>query len=573
MPLSYILSALIALPASFAAWTACSLLRNYIIARSTKLPITIRYISPASALWMIFSPIICHLASFLPFTASFVATYRRGWEARERCRPHLELGDLFIICTPGGNWLKVANSEVANDILKRKDEFGRDLESFEVLNIYGKNLATTEGSEWQRHRKVAAVTFTERNCELVWRESLKEGAQMLEYWSRRAHQPIRTVAQDARVFTLNVLAAALFDKSYPFESRSESEAREKSMSGEKGAAFGYRDSLSTILRMIVPIMVLGENKLRDAWWLPFSWRKAGHAVSDFRSYVTKLIDEERTLIVQGKQNSPNLVTNLVRACEEIDNENPNSSFDNKATKPRREILTKDEIISDLFVFAFAGNDTTAITLTYILGELAAHPEIQDWISEEIQYYTDTEDIEAWNYTTCTKLKRCWAVVYETLRISHPLGQLVKSTGFSPRTISHNSRSYIIPANVIVEVNMAALHTHPQYWGSDSLTWNPRRFVTGSTIEEEVLPPDTADSFIPWAFGRNVCPGKRFSQVELVAVLAALFRDYRVEPVPEAGESLDEARARVGMLAEDAEMRLLNEMREPEKVGVRWRRVR
>lgn len=371
-----------------------------------------------------FSPLIVRAAEFIPFTSSFIAVYRRGWEARERCEPHLQMGDLFITCTPGGNWLKVCNGAVISDILKRKDEFVRDMEAFEVLNIYGKNLATTVGADWNRHRKVAAVTFTEKNNELVWRESLEGGREMLEYWLKGAKKPIRTIAPDARVFTLNVLAAALFDKSYPFESREESEARELNKSGAKDTAFGYRDSLSTILRMIVPIMVFGEKKLRESWWLPQSWRKAGHAVSDFRSYVTALINEERMVIAQGKQNSPNLVTNLVRACEEEDD----SSLKTLGSKPTRAILTKNKIISDLFVFAFAGNDTTAITLTFLLAEIAAHPEIQDWIGEEIRYYTDTDHPTKWNYTVCAKLNRCWAVVYETLRISHPLGQLVKTTG-------------------------------------------------------------------------------------------------------------------------------------------------
>lgn len=568
MALSHIFLAVFALPAAFAIWSGLSHLYYYKQARATGLPVTLRFVSPGSPLWMIFSPLIMGIASALPFTTSFVATYRRGWEARVRCRPHLELGDLFIICTPAGNWLKICNSTVANDVLKRKDEFGRDMEAFEVLNIYGKNLATTEGADWNRHRKVAAVTFTEKNNELVWRESLKEGAQMLEYWMLRAPKPIRTLAEDARVFTLNVLAAALFDKSYPFESREESKAREKREGGKTDTAFGYRDSLSTILRMIVPILAVGEKNLRKAWWLPASWRKAGHAVSDFRDYVTDLINEERQLIAQGKQNSPNLVTNLVRACED----EGDGSLKVDHSTPRKAILTKDEIISDLFVFAFAGNDTTAITLTYILAHLAAHPEIQEWISEEIRYYTTSEDIGQWDYAICTKLKRCWAVIFETLRLSNPLSQLVKTTGSQPRIIFHDGRSYTIPAKTVVEINLPALGTLPRHWGADGFSWNPKRFITGSSLGNETLPQDTTEVFFPWSFGRNVCPGKRFSQAELVAALAAMFRDHRVDPVPETGEDLQAARKRVGILAMDSEQRLLNEMREPEKAGLKWYKV-
>ena len=565
--LFYVFLALSVPPLALVIWSLFDLYRNYANARLIGLPITVRFITPGGPLWMIFSPLVIPIVARLPFTKSFVAKYKRGWESRERYRTHQKLSELFIICTPSGNIIKVSNFEVADDILKRKDEFGRDLEAFAVLNIYGKNLATTEGKEWMRHRKVAAVTFTERNAEMVWHESLKEASQMLEYWVNRAKKPIRTLAQDTQIFSLNVLAAALFGRSYPFEGKEESEAREKAAGTDaKDGAFGYRDSIATILHRIVPIMVFGEKKLRDSWWLPKGWQKAGHAVANFRDYITYLINEERNAIARGAMSSANLVTNLVRACEE----EGSGSLRTENTVGNTAILTKDEIISDLFVFAFAGNDTTALTLAYTLAELAAHPAIQDWISEEIHHYTDTSDIEKWNYVTCAKLKRCWAVMYETLRLSHPISQLVKNTGSQPRVIRHQGNTYMIPAHTPVEINLPSLSTMPSCWGTDSLEWNPKRFITpASSFEDEVLPPDTTPEFFPWAYSRLVCPGKRFSQAELVGALAALFRDHRVEPALEPGENMLEACRRVKRLAEDIEQRLLSEICEPQKIALRW----
>ncbi|KAL1595917.1 hypothetical protein SLS60_009607 [Paraconiothyrium brasiliense] len=574
LSLCYSLLVLSTLPLAFVLWTLYCLGRNHAKARSIGLPITVRFVTPGGPIWMIFSPLIVRIATYLPFTASFIKKYRRGWECRERYRTHEEHGELFTICTPGGNYVKIGNFEVADDILRRKDEFGRDLEAFAVLNIYGKNLATTEGKEWMRHRKVAAVTFTEKNAELVWGEALKEASQMLVYWVERAKNPIRTLAQDTQIFSLNVLAAALFDRSYPFEGREESKLRERTAGSDaKDGAFGYRDSIATILHMIVPIMVFGERKLRDSWWLPKTWQKAGYAVANFRDYVTALIDEERVSIAQGKASSANLVTNLVRACED----ESSGSLNTEKSAGGRAILTKDEIISDLFVFAFAGNDTTALTLAYILAELAAHPKIQDWISEEIRHYTATDDVTKWDYTTCMKLKRCWAVMYETLRLSHPLNQIVKNTGAETRSISHKGSIYLVPAHTTVEINLPSLSTMPSHWGPDSLEWNPKRFVTpgegaSDRFEQETIPPDTTSTLFPWAYGRLVCPGKRFSQAELVGALAALFRDHRVEPVPQTGESMQEACRRVKTMSEDIEQRLLSEMREPEQIALRWFRV-
>lgn len=199
-------------------------------------------------------------------------------------------------------------------------------------------------------------------------------------------------------------------------------------------------------------------------------------------------------IAQGKVGSASLVTNLVRACEDERSGSLNTASDNSNA-----ILTKDEIISDLFVFAFAGNDTTALTLAYILAELAAHPKIQDWISEEIRHYTATKDVTTWDYTTCTKLKICWAVMYETLRLSHPINQLVKNTGAEPRRISLKGATYLIPARTTVEINLPSLSTMPSHWGPDSLEWNPKRFITSGQqhsdiFEDETIPSDTTSTF-------------------------------------------------------------------------------
>lgn len=42
-------------------------------------------------------------------------------------------------------------------------------------------------------------------------------------------------------------------------------------------------------------------------------------------------------------------------------------------------------------------------------------------------------------------------------------------------------------------------------------------------------------------GACACPRKKFAQVESVALTVALFRDHRVEPMLEAGESVEAAR--------------------------------
>lgn len=74
-------------------------------------------------------------------------------------------------------------------------------------------------------------------------------------------------------------------------------------------------------------------------------------------------------------------------------------------------LSEAEIFGNIFVFNFAGQDTTSHTLAYALVLLAGHPEVQDWISEEKRHVSPKSDCGDWEYEkTYPRLKRCLAVL-------------------------------------------------------------------------------------------------------------------------------------------------------------------
>lgn len=117
-----------------------------------------------------------------------------------------------------------------------------------------------------------------------------------------------------------------------------------------------------------------------------------------------LITEERTNVENGLQSRNDLVAALVRV----------SLAEKK--EGRDMTVTEEEIISNAFIYGFAGNDTTAISLAHTIVNLAANPQTQDWIFEEINHYLPNDDTTNWTYSTWTKLKRRHAVfVCESLR--------------------------------------------------------------------------------------------------------------------------------------------------------------
>ena len=78
----------------------------------------------------------------------------------------------------------------------------------------------------------------------------------------------------------------------------------------------------------------------------------------------------------------------------------------------RQGLTDEEIFGNIFAFNLAGHETTANTLATSLVLLAANPECQAWLVEEVQHVLgNSGGMEDWKYDECfPNLKRCLAVM-------------------------------------------------------------------------------------------------------------------------------------------------------------------
>lgn len=261
-----------------------------------------------------------------------------------------------------------------------------------------------EGHEWKRHRKITAAAFTEQCNGIAWKETLQQAEDMLKCWTTNDLEGNNYSAKDVRTLSLNVLARAVFNRSYSFYTAPHPP--------KTGGPASYRETLCTILDNTLLIMVLHPTLLSLSL-MPRRWRKIGRAIVEFKRFMSVLVDEERRLIVQGTPSSGNMISSLLKTPRL-------SSKDlqelNQGSGDRSGALTESEIFGNIFMYNFAGHDTTANTLAYGVVLLAAHPEVQDWIHEEICHVVKDERSELWDYEeTFPRLKRCMAVLVSSAR--------------------------------------------------------------------------------------------------------------------------------------------------------------
>ncbi|KAI1205124.1 cytochrome P450 [Annulohypoxylon truncatum] len=537
------------LGAVWVADTCRRLWRNYSAARTIGVPIRIIPFSPLNPFWVLLDRKVLSFIRHLPYGDNSFTRYNwRGWEVEDRYRSHHEMGDIWVLVTPLKNWIYINDPEALMSVFRRGVDFPRPCFVNEILNVFGPNIATAEGQSWKTQRRVATHCFNEQNNEIVWGESITLAGDMLRYWSSKSS--VKTTADDVRTLSLHILSRAAFGKSFKFVGHDE---RDQSAS----VSNNYKESLQTILENCVLILGFGTEFIAKPW-LPHKFRVVHKAWVSFRAYMTNMYEEEKRAFDEGRMTDQNLMTLLIRASQ-----------DEAKTDGG---LTESEIYGNMFAFNFAGHDTTANTLTFALYFLAANPDVQDWISEEVRSVLGDSDVSEWDYrSNFPRLKRCLSVLLETIRLYTPV-PVIKWTNDRSQTLTVGKRMLVLPPDSMIAPSYGAVQTDPRYWGPDSLEWSPLRWVKAGRPGYEDSNMPERGAFIGWSEGTRDCPGRKFSQVEFVATIAVLFKDWRVSPVTFQDESLEDARRRVmNLIKTDSFAVLLLQMLHPERAPLVWQR--
>ncbi|KAJ5560258.1 cytochrome P450 [Penicillium frequentans] len=483
---------------------------------------------------------------------------RRGWSFKDNGDSHRRYGPIWALVTPVGIYVQVADPGAINEVFQRRIDFIRPVEMYKVLEVYGPCISTATWAEWPRHRKVLATPFNEKIMSFVWDESVEQTRQLLEAW---ADDQILSVAKDTRNLSLNVLAATGFRKSYRFHSANHPHDKGTNESS------GYRDALQTVLDNCILLMVAPRRFLTLSF-APPSWKNLAKAADKFKQYMVDMLDKETKALKHGKTGSGSIMTSFVRAmdqAEAVSGENATSGSMSKG-------LTVDEILGNIFAINFAGHDTTANTLSFAIYLLAAHPEVQDWVSEELQSVA----VAPGNYKDIfPRLSRCKAVLLETLRLFPPIPSLPKWTSDQPQLLKVGERTITILPDIGIYPSLLAMQVDPQYW-EDSFVWQPSRWIQTSsnmsTVGNEQLVTPLPNTYFPWSDGPQNCPGVKFSQVEFVAVMGMLLKNHRIHPIAASGETQEQLRNKIWDAVRDVDMVLLLRMKDSHRVQLRCDRV-
>ena len=192
----------------------------------------------------------------------------------------------------------------------------------------------------------------------------------------------------------------------------------------------------------------------------------------------------------------------------------------------------------MFIVYVGGHKTTANTLTFAITMLACFPQTQKKLQAALDDVLGQRLPSEWNFEKefPTLLSGyVGAFINEILRIFAILPFIPKGTEDHAQRLTIDGHSCLVPPDTLILINTAACHRNPKYWPAKptkphsdgerspfpAATFNVEQWMEGTFSP-------TRGAFIPFSEGSRVCIGQRLAKVELVAVLARIFRDCSVE---------------------------------------------
>ncbi|KAG8216942.1 cytochrome P450 [Butyriboletus roseoflavus] len=431
-------------------------------------------------------------------------------------------------------WL--ADSEAVKIVTSDRHTFQKDIVQYELLNIYGGNLA---------------------NIALVWSESFRVVNEWFEQLDIDGPDMTVDMLPSMTQATLLVLATAGFGRQVSWTAEATAEP-------PPGCKLTFRSAVLTsvgnvIFRALVPKWFYQFSSLIKVPYLSSRALLTQLAFDDLRVHMLDLVASARAEIMSGERHGASgaaLLRNLVEA---------NMKQDGHSKR-----LTKGELLSNIFAFLLAGHETSSHTLCFAFALLALHSDCQQKLYEEV--------IRVWpadvpltqlmtlvsfclvvgsTHTDSWQKEYTAACIQEALRVFPAEPRIPKDvhqdtvlpgTSFIPGPkedpfIETGKFSMAVPAGSVVVVDVWALHMNPLYWGEHAAEFKPERFIdtesyqwprnackrNGSMQPLKVSARLTfcALSVLPFSGGARSCIGQRFALAEMVCILASVVRRYQI----------------------------------------------
>eukprot|EP01080_Neovahlkampfia_damariscottae_P009194 gene9194-1280_t len=386
--------------------------------------------------------------------------------------------------------ISVCDYQIIHDIcIKKSKSFIKPVEVYDLLDAFGPNVLTTTGEEWKHQRLLFNPVFSQdAYLGFVCNATAKFTNQLMNEKLTNEENEL-CLKQPFTALALDVLSSSIFG----IEAKALNPMDIKDYKeGEipKNVSMTIVDSLMNIISGLVVNLLLTKRIARN---IPFGqFKKQSKSVDDFMAYGKFML--EKGLLKQIDDNSQDALIQMMLKARDAED----SEFK----------LSDEELISNMFIFFFAGHETTAGTLHWAMQCLASNPKVQEKLFQEVYGVLKGRDPV---YEDFKKLKYAFCVFKETLRLHAPVKLTVKKN-IEKVTLGDVE----FPKNTQFGLFFPGVHKSEKLW-ENPLEFNPDRFM---------------DSYNPshlmaFSYGKRNCIGSKFAEVEGTIILCCLIQKYSI----------------------------------------------
>ncbi|KAL7491816.1 hypothetical protein ACHAWT_002326 [Skeletonema menzelii] len=191
-------------------------------------------------------------------------------------------------------------------------------------------------------------------------------------------------------------------------------------------------------------------------------------------------------------------------------------------------VSKD-ILDEAITLLFAGQDTSAATLSWTLHLLSLNPEKRQKLEKEVRSVVQAEASNDTNRVTksmVSQMPYLDATIKESMRL-YPVAPFIVRKLTTDITIPNESgakkQALSLPASTFACVWIYSLHRHPKLWDRPD-EFLPERWIDPA-LRSNDLGQQEYGAYIPFAIGPRNCLGQPLAQVILRILLARIVNKY------------------------------------------------
>lgn len=207
-----------------------------------------------------------------------------------------------------------------------------------------------------------------------------------------------------------------------------------------------------------------------------------------------------------------------------------------AQESRPDFMSRTLVQTMAVSMAFAGSETTAITLGAIFYYLLRNPAALQRLQEELDeagregvFHDNETGLVTWQESQ--RLPYLDAVVKEAFRL-HPAPGLPLERIVPPQ--GAEIAGHFVPGGTIVGCSAWVIHRNRDIFGEDVEVFRPERWLVDeskSVEKEEARIKEMTGTMLQFGMGSRTCIGKNISLLEIYKVVPSLLRRFEVSLSP------------------------------------------